>query len=184
MHLQDSEGVLWRRLREEVVRYLLKRSRDRALADDLAQEVFLRYHGKGSQLKDSAKLRNWLFRIASHLVVDHYRLRRRQSSHLPDVHDSTHEAFNACAADCLRQELNSLPDAYRTLLQRSELEEVSQLRLAEDFQLSYSGLKSRVQRGRKMLKERLQQKYLLEADPYGNITRCESRTPAVICVSC
>lgn len=145
------------------------------LAEDIAQEVFLRYRSRGTQLKDPAKLRNWLFRIAIHLLADHYRARQKTMAVVPDQSTDPDADFTSCAADCLREELQSLPETYRSLLQKAELENIAQIELARQFQLSYSGLKSRVQRGRKMLRDRLEQKYRLEADTYGNIVRCEAR---------
>lgn len=177
-------GLAWGPLRKALAQYLTKKSGDRPLAEDLAQEVFLKYHEKASQLKDPDKLRGWLFRIASNLLTDHYRSRRKTDA-LPAVAEqSSKGTYNDCLADCLKEELQQLPEAYRTLLIQAEFENVSQIRLAEEYQLSYSGVKSRVQRGRRMLRERLEDKYILAADSYGNIVRCESRTLRTSCSTC
>ncbi len=177
-------GTAWGPLRKTLTQYLTKKSGDRALAEDLAQEVFLKYHEKEAQIRDPGKLHGWLFRIASNLLIDHYRAKRRLDA-LPAVTEQSSDGtLNACLADCLKEELQQLPEAYRTLLTQAEIESVSQVQLAEEHQLSYSGVKSRVQRGRRMLRERLEDKYLLAADSYGNILRCESRTPGNSCPSC
>lgn len=180
----EQAGAAWGSLRKALTQYLTKKSGDRILAEDLAQEVFLKYHEKAAQLRDPDKLHGWLFRIASNLLIDHYRAKRKPDS-LPVAADQSSEgAYNACLADCLNEELQQLPEAYRTLLVQAEIESVSQIRLAEEHQLSYSGVKSRVQRGRRMLRERLEEKYLLAADSYGNITRCEPRKLGTSCSTC
>ncbi len=46
-------------------------------ADDVTQEVFIRVHGRLAQLRDPARLRPWLYRIASNLCMDHLRRRSR-----------------------------------------------------------------------------------------------------------
>jgi RNA polymerase sigma-70 factor (ECF subfamily) len=47
-------------------------------ADDVTQEVFIRAHGHLSELRDPARLRSWLYRIATNLCMDHLRRRTRQ----------------------------------------------------------------------------------------------------------
>lgn len=180
----EQAGAAWGPLRTALAQYLTKKSGDRSLAEDLAQEVFLKYHEKAAQLKNPDKLRGWLFRIASNLLTDHYRASRKTDAEPAVAEQSSEGTYNDCLADCLKEELQQLPEAYRALLMQAEFESVSQIRLAEEYQLSYSGVKSRVQRGRRMLRERLENKYLLAADSYGNIIRCESRTLGASCSTC
>jgi RNA polymerase sigma-70 factor (ECF subfamily) len=47
-------------------------------ADDVTQEVFIRAHGHLTELRDPARLRSWLYRIATNLCMDHLRRRTRQ----------------------------------------------------------------------------------------------------------
>jgi RNA polymerase sigma-70 factor (ECF subfamily) len=179
---RPEEG--WGQLRESLSRYIAKKSGDRSLGEDIAHEVFLRYLVKGDQVKDSSRLQGWLFRIASNLLTDHYRAVRKKQLLQPLEEESVHTGYNACAADCLKAVLQDLPESYRTLLVQAELEGVSQIRLAEDHHLTYSGVKSRVQRGRRLLRERLEKKYDLAADSYGNIVRCEPRPFTKPCPNC
>jgi DNA-directed RNA polymerase specialized sigma subunit, sigma24 homolog len=58
-----------------------------------------------------------------------------------------------------------------------EIKNVSQLELAQQLGISYSGLKSRVQRGRQMLKEKMTDLYHIQTDGYGNVIVCEDRVP-------
>jgi RNA polymerase sigma-70 factor (ECF subfamily) len=46
-------------------------------ADDVTQEVFIRVHCRLEQLRDAARLRPWLYRIATNLCMDHLRRRAR-----------------------------------------------------------------------------------------------------------
>lgn len=46
-------------------------------ADDITQEVFIRVHGHLSELRDPARLKSWLYRIATNLCMDQLRRRSR-----------------------------------------------------------------------------------------------------------
>lgn len=87
----DDDGTLIRRYLDgdagafdELVRrhsgvllaFLLQRTGDRTLAEDLLQEVFIRMLTHLGTYRHRDRLRSWLFRIAHNLVVDEYRGRR------------------------------------------------------------------------------------------------------------
>jgi RNA polymerase sigma-70 factor (ECF subfamily) len=86
-------------------------------------------------------------------------------------------AYNACVAQCLNQLVYTLPEPYQQALIKAEVEGIPQNKLAEVLGLSNSGAKSRVQRARKMLKEKLMQLYMIETDSYGNVIVCQDKTP-------
>ncbi|WP_214626422.1 sigma factor-like helix-turn-helix DNA-binding protein [Paenibacillus agaridevorans] len=65
--------------------------------------------------------------------------------------------------------LTRMPDKYREALELSELQGMSQKQLSEHLNISYSGAKSRVQRGRELVKEMMTSCCTIEADHYGNI---------------
>jgi RNA polymerase sigma-70 factor (ECF subfamily) len=73
--------------------------------------------------------------------------------------------------------LKTLPHKYREALELSELKQMSQLQLAEKLNMSYSGAKTRVQRARQLLKEKMQKEYHIRFDVYGNALECGSRLP-------
>ncbi len=80
------------------------------------------------------------------------------------------------AADCnseavagMMSILTRMPNKYREALELSELQGISQKQLSEQLNISYSGAKSRVQRGRQLVKEMMTSCCTIEADHYGNI---------------
>jgi len=72
---RDCFEVLYGRHRERVLRYALARLGERAEAEDVAQEVFLRAHQGLAGFRGESDLGTWLFGIAHHVVCQ--RLRRR-----------------------------------------------------------------------------------------------------------
>ena len=72
-------------------------------------------------------------------------------------------------ARCLLPLMNRLPPAYRRAVTLAELEGLTQREVASSLGLSLSGAKSRVQRGRQMLAESLQDCCRVEFDRRGGI---------------
>ena len=68
-----SFELLLRRFRTPLVNFLARMVRDRAVAEDLAQEVFLRVYRARKQYAPSAKFTTWLFRIATNLALNSIR---------------------------------------------------------------------------------------------------------------
>src|ERR1043165_6305006 len=65
-----SFGVLLEKHRSSVVHFLFRMVQNRAVAEELAQEVFLRVYRSRSTYEPTAKFTTWLFRIATHLALN------------------------------------------------------------------------------------------------------------------
>src|ERR1019366_1478461 len=65
-----SFGVLLEKHRSSVVHFLYRMVQNHAVAEELAQEAFLRVYRSRSSYEPTAKFTTWLFRIASHLALN------------------------------------------------------------------------------------------------------------------
>lgn len=155
---------IWNQYHTEVCRFICYRVQSLADAEDLLQDVFTRAYTHQHQLRDQDKVRGWLYGIARHAVIDHYRTRRDRDVPLEAVEhrlqDEAHHperAFDVTCqlAACVRSIIADLPGKYREAVTAAELQDIPQTELAAQLGLSYSGTKSRVQRGRDQLRERL-----------------------------
>src|SRR5487761_836792 len=72
----DSFEVLLNRYRARLVSYFSRMVRDPALAEDLAQEVFLRVYKARKRYRPDARFTTWLYRIATNLALNAIRDRR------------------------------------------------------------------------------------------------------------
>jgi RNA polymerase sigma-70 factor (ECF subfamily) len=171
--------LVWPDLRKKLISFIHARIRDKASAEDIAHEVYLRAHDKRSQLRDYNLPEPWIFGIARNAVMDYFRRRKAQPlENIVEVEEDTglpNADFNRCVESCLQDEMKNLPDQYQQALMLAEMQGLPQVELADKLNLSYSGAKSRVQRARAMLKENMDRKYLIEADRYGNVITCENR---------
>jgi RNA polymerase sigma-70 factor (ECF subfamily) len=149
---------LWRRFSEPLRLYLLRRLADPQDAEDLLQDIFLKIHTHLDALPPADRLLPWLYQVARNTLVDHYR-RRRSSQPLPDDLADPAAANDPDPAERLAAGLGEmiagLPEKYQQPLQLSELEGLPQAEVAGRLGLSVSGAKSRVQRGRRLLRAAL-----------------------------
>lgn len=167
----------WAKFRGELKAFVLRKVRDTAVADDIVQDVFLKVQSRISQLHESEKILGWIYQIARNTISDHYR-RQSRELRVDDIDWETNwQALNECVTHCLKETLISLPPVYREVLELTELKNISQTELATRLNISYSGVKSRVQRARQMLREKMEQQYRIEMDKYGNVLVCENRVP-------
>ena len=175
--MSTLQNISWAETQQRLKRFVFRRVKDRALADDIVQDVFLKVHARVSQLKDDEKITGWIFQITRNTITDYFRKKARTINNLDiDWEDKTH-AYNDCVSNCLKEMLLELPKIYREALELAELQNVSQTELAQRLNISYSGAKSRVQRARQLLKNEMDKLYLIKMDAYGNVIVCENRSP-------
>jgi len=139
--------------------------------DDLLQEVLIKTHEKIGTLKSQDKLKPWLFQLANNTIIDFYRKRRSNEKIEEDDLWNGHneEAMQQKLSDCILPFINALPSSTARLLQAIDIEGRSQKSYAAETGISYSTLKSRVQRGRTQLRGLFEDCCHLELDRYGNI---------------
>lgn len=158
--------------------FIRRRVRDDALADDLAQETLLKVYRSRATLRDDAKLEAWLYQIARGTIIDYYRW-QRPLDELPETlaGESPDEiaAMRARVVASMKRFLEELPEAYREPVRLAEIEGLPLARVALRLNLSLTAVKSRVQRGRAMLKKKLQTCCRFEFDRLGQVIGYERR---------
>ncbi len=145
---------VWRNHHAGVRRFVRRRVSDHHDAEDIVQDVFVRAQESLHQLQSADRLAAWLSRIAANRIVDHYRS-RRPIEELPEdlAAQEAEEDPVATLAPCLPDMIERLPETYRDAVRLSEIEGIAQHVVAQRLDLSVSGAKSRVQRGRALLRQ-------------------------------
>jgi RNA polymerase sigma-70 factor, ECF subfamily len=125
---------------------------DPALAEDAAQEAFLRAFRALRDYRHEASFRAWIRRIAIHTSIDLMR-RRRPESKLPETLPSAHlEEKRHEDADLAREALASLSPLDRELLLAREIEGAQDSEVARRFAMTVTGVRVRIHRARKKLR--------------------------------
>jgi RNA polymerase sigma-70 factor (ECF subfamily) len=175
--MNAHEISVWNSTQEKLKSFVLRYTKDKATTEDIIHDVFLKVHAKNEQLKEPEKMVGWIFQITRNTITDYFR--RKGKTIRPEDIDWEDESkpLNECVNNCLQEMLTTLPGKYRAALEFTELNNRSQLELAQDLKISYSGAKSRVQRARQMLKDKMDEAYRVRFDNYGNVLACENRGP-------
>jgi RNA polymerase sigma-70 factor, ECF subfamily len=127
--------------------------------DDVMQEILQRVHAGVDALDDDTRFAAWLHRVARNAIADHHRRAgRRDAKHdafASEWSDDADEQQDAVASLSVfvRVFVEMLPSPYREALQLTEIDGLTMREAAERENVSISGMKSRVQRGRRLLRE-------------------------------
>ncbi|MGO9263009.1 MAG: RNA polymerase sigma factor [Bryobacteraceae bacterium] len=165
-----SFGVLLDKHRLSVVHFLHRMVQNHAVAEELAQEVFLRVYRSRSTYEPTAKFTTWLFRIATHLALNSLRDGKNErsqerldddSSDLPvrqvsDRRPSVEQAMVYQARlDEVRRAVAGLPEKQRAAVLMHKYEEMEYSQIAKVLSCSESAVKSLLFRAYETLRARL-----------------------------
>ncbi len=177
--LYDNSGDrIWEAQRRELYGFVLKRVRDEAAAEDIVHHVLVKAYERRETLKEPHKLRPWLFQITRNTMIDYYRSQKPAEPLAEDLSAEDPEDGKRAErelARCLVPLLDELPKPYRDALRLAEVEGSTQREVASRLGLSVSGAKSRVQRGRRMLRKALFGCCSVELDRRGGVIGYESK---------
>lgn len=177
MRMNDvsDQRQLWWTFRAELLRFVRNRVGDKCVAEDIVHDVFIKAFTHRNELKDGSRLRPWLYQITRNALIDHYRSQKPCEPLPEDLVEHTAEGERAEEelALCLRPLLRELPEKYREAVLITMEADVTQRQFASRKGLSVSGAKSRVQRGRNMLREALLQCCRVEMNQRGDVLSYE-----------
>ena len=158
---EEAFAELVRRHQGAVRGLLMRLTDDPYLADDLAQEAFLRAYRGLIAFAGRAKFSTWLYRIAYNLFLNH-RSRVRPTSTLPDGFSGqtvASEPHSHLAQTDLRRDLgaaiSSLPQHYRAVVVLYYLEDVTYPEICQILNLPLGTVKTHLHRAKKLLRTRL-----------------------------
>jgi RNA polymerase sigma-70 factor (ECF subfamily) len=165
-----SFGVLLEKHRSSVVHFLYRMVQNQAVAEELAQEVFLRVYRSRGTYEPAAKFTTWLFRIATHVALNALRdgknerwqerldddssdaPARQVSDRRPSVEQSmVYEA----RLDEIRRAIAALPTKQRAAVLMHKYEELEYSQIAKVLSCSESAVKSLLFRAYETLRARL-----------------------------
>jgi len=158
---EQSFELLLRKYRTPLVNFLYRMVRDTAVAEDLAQEVFLRVYRARQEYAPSAKFTTWMFRIATNLALNSVRDNRHRKlevsmdqsvvagedeqrpMEVPDRAPSVEQEMVArCRADMILKAIHSLPEKQRAAVLMHKYQELDYDEIARVLECSESALKS------------------------------------------
>jgi len=142
----------------------LSRTGNREDAEDIFQEVFLLYHRKQPVFNGEEHLKAWLIRVAVNLsrkaVNSRWRTRGELSEDMPSPSDSF--AFTYEEENTVFGAMRELPEIYRDVLHLFYFEDLSVEEISGTLRVNANTVKTRLKRGRELMREKLKQDYFYE----------------------
>jgi RNA polymerase sigma-70 factor (ECF subfamily) len=160
---------LYGRRHNDVYRFAFAMAKSRSFAQDVTQEVFLNVLENARRF-DSGKgsVRAWLFGCARYVTLDRLRLERRWTDDMP-AELATLDSDESLLADQRVERLHAaiarLPVEYREALVLFELQELSYAETAAVLDCPVGTVRSRLHRGRALLKAMLDESEQVGAEP-------------------
>lgn len=153
---------LIRRYQSPVFSFILRYLGDRATAEDMAQEVFLKVYQASSRFDPRARVSSWIFKIAYNLSMNELKRRKRLLKFAANAHSEGVEySDRVFAEDMARREreeelhelLEQLPEKQRAALLLKVTEGLSYREIGAVLEVSVASVESLIFRARKTLKE-------------------------------
>lgn len=179
-----STEKVWEDFSSSLRAFIGRRISNHSHAEDVLQDVFVKIHRSIALIEDETKLRSWVYQVARNTIIDYYRRNKLKTEEIASDEiankldesmltfsndENPSESPNHEIASGLKDMIGQLPEKYAQALLLVEFEGVPQTELAKRLGISVSGAKSRVQRGRQMLKDILMRCCHFELDRYGTI---------------
>lgn len=162
---------IWADLYQELKKFILSKVKDINTTEDILQDVFLKIQLNIHTLTDCSKLTAWVYQITRNTIADHYRKTTNSAVQIDGfdlAEQDSEEPLYQSLSNCINQKINQLSDKYKQAILLTYVNAYSQIELAEKLNISYSGAKTRVQRGREQLKDLILDCPNVETDSKGN----------------
>jgi RNA polymerase sigma-70 factor (ECF subfamily) len=151
--LRDDPEQIVRRYGDMVLRIAMANTGNRADAEDVFQEVFIRLIRSLAKIENEEHLRYWLVRATVNRCKSLFASANKQREYpteiLPEpASDISEQQLHTPAIDALQ----TLPEKYRTPIHLFYIEDLPIANIAQILNCSVGTIKSQLSRGRKMLK--------------------------------
>lgn len=159
--------------------FLLRMTKNRAIAEDLLEETWLRLVSDGQRLAVDTRLGPWLFTVARNLFLSFCRSNSREQAYARDVIPLLHGEFSGSPYDSaslsefeqrLEAALAEVPPMYREVLLLVGFEGLRPIDAAAVCGITPEALRQRLSRGRVLLSQRLKAKELSHEAVSGRVS--------------
>ena len=173
----DEAGYTYlvQKYHRQIIHFLFRMVRNEAVAEELAQEVFLRVYRSRESYRAEAKFSTWLYRIATNLAVNHARDTKHErmaekleldapdeeSGTTPEVADDDPNIEQRLLREerlaAIKAQVMALPERQRMAVLMHKYQEMDYRQIGEVLKLSESATKSLLFRAYQTLRDRLKE---------------------------
>ncbi|TQV87630.1 RNA polymerase sigma factor SigZ [Aliikangiella coralliicola] len=169
--------TIWNEYESAVRAFLHSKVSSPEDVEDLSQEILIKIQNNINNIRSESGIKPWLFQVTNNIIVDFYRKRARQKDLSVDDlwYERDDPEFRQEMLSCIEPFINALPEDERELLRKVDIEGVSQKMIASEMGISYSTLKSRVQKSRVKLRELFEGCCHFTKNNRGDVIDCERK---------
>ncbi len=165
--------MIIRRYQQPIVNYVGRMVREREMALDFSQEIFLKVYASLGSYRPQYKFSTWLFKIASNFMIDHWRKKKVPTTSIDQSPDENDDGLRIQVADeapsigrqyelkelrgRIEAALDRLPPAFRELFVWRHVNGLSYEEMAEIKELPVGTVKNRVFQAKEMLRRLLEE---------------------------
>jgi RNA polymerase sigma-70 factor (ECF subfamily) len=170
---QEAFAMIVRRYQQPLVNYIGRMVREREMALDFSQEIFLKVYSSLGTYRPQYKFSTWLFKIASNFMIDHWRRKKLATTSIDQSFEAEDDGRRLQVADespsvgrryelqetriRIEAALERVPPALRELFVWRHVEGLSYEEMAEIKKLPLGTVKNRVFQAKEMLRKLLEE---------------------------
>jgi RNA polymerase sigma-70 factor (ECF subfamily) len=166
----ESFGILFERNRNVVVQYLCRMVQNRAIAEELAQDVFVRVYRSRQKYEPTARFSTWLYRITTNVALNHFRGQKQTQNQISlDFEDGERlrreapdrgvlveeRLLREALASQIRRAIRGLPAKQRAAVIMHKYQEMDYAHIAKVLGCTPSAVKALMFRAYETLRARL-----------------------------
>ncbi|MDY0321166.1 MAG: sigma-70 family RNA polymerase sigma factor [Arcobacteraceae bacterium] len=139
-------------------KYIYYRVKDKFVAQDILQEVFIRLYKNQDNIITNEKIKSWLYKVATNSIIDYYRkknINEIMSDSIENMEDIQDNSFHTEFSNCINHFITTLSFVYKDVLILHEYQELSVKEISQKLNMPIPTVKSKIQRGRQKLREAL-----------------------------
>lgn len=155
-------GELVEMYQQPLYSFIYRYIHDRDTVLDLVHDVFLKVWRYKEHYQEDGKLTAWLFTIAQNVVRNHVKKHNRTVEITDIIADDCDVAAEAEENDLvgrIKDILEEIPEVYRLPVVMRDVDELSYAEIAEVLKISEGTVKSRISRGREMIRQLMKQRW-------------------------
>jgi len=162
---------IWAQYRSALKAFLHSKISNATDVDDLLQDILIKTYQNLDKVKTQESIKSWIFQIANHTIIDFYRRNGKHNDLSQDDlwFEDDGPDIKQELSHCIEPFIQALPKESAQLLEAVDLNGVAQKEYAQTLGISYSTLKSRVQKSRTQLRQIFDGCCQMSLDSQGNL---------------
>ncbi|MEO1012813.1 MAG: sigma-70 family RNA polymerase sigma factor [Bacteroidota bacterium] len=152
---------------DELYFFILKRVKNKDVANDIFQNTFLKIHQNVSKLEKEEKVKAWIFQISRNEIANYFKResddakKRNMAKEIPSS-----EYQHIC---CFDKFVDELPETYRQVIELMYISGCKQKDVADKLGISLENVKTRIHRAKDILKKKFNECCKYEFDKNGKL---------------